>query len=221
MKYILPLAAKCSKSSVSISLLNLETNFHIFVLSIITKNSYFWCEVTTLRLKRGWQNLYITPWLKGVISCCLNPKIKTIRSTRNNAIRTMSFALFSFILHLHHLTWYLTFTCILIVLQILYQFLNLFLLYLFLYVHSLFLLVVHLLFLFCFGFYIHCFIVHVCVLYHWRVSNDFNKDVYIILFLCSCNANTYRQNRNRNFNFPDIEASGLIMGMVHFTWRTR
>ena len=65
-------------------------------------------------------------------------KKKTIRSTRNNAIRIMSFALISFILHLHYSTWYLTFTCILIVLQILYQSLNLFLLYLFLFVHSLF-----------------------------------------------------------------------------------
>ena len=138
MKYILPLAAKCLKSSASISLLKLETNFHIFVLSMIMKNSYSWCEVTTLRLWRGWQNLYITPWLKGVISCCLNTKKKTIRSTRNNAIRIMSFALISFILHLHYLTWYLTFTCILIVLQILYQSLNLFLLNLFLFVHSLF-----------------------------------------------------------------------------------
>ena len=70
--------------------------------------------------------------------CCLNTKKKTIRSTRNNAIRIMSFALISFILHIHYLTWYLTFTCILIVLQILYQRLNLFLLYLFLFVHSLF-----------------------------------------------------------------------------------
>ena len=159
MKYILPLAAKCLKSSASISLLKLETNFHIFVLSMIMKNSYFWCEVTTLR----WQNLYIIPWLKGVIPCCLNTKKKTIRSTKNNAIRIMSFALISFILHVHYLTWYLTFTCILIVLQILCQCLNLFLLYLFLSVHSLFLLVVHLLFLFCFGFYIHCLCIYICI----------------------------------------------------------
>ena len=38
-------------------------------------------------------------------------------------------------------------------------------------------------FLFCSYLYIHCFIVQLCILYHWQVSNDFNKDVYIYMYI--------------------------------------
>ena len=107
---------------------------------------------------------------------------KTILSIRNNATRVISFALFSVILHLHYLTWYITFTCILIVLQILYQCLVLVLLYMYLFhigtfmVFNICTFIVFTLFRFV---YSYCFIVHLCISYHWQVSNDINKDVYI------------------------------------------
>ena len=38
-----------------------------------------------------------------------------------------------------------------------------------------------------FWFLYSCFIVHLCILYHWQVSNDFNKDIYIYILQWSHN----------------------------------
>ena len=150
-----------------------------------------------------------------MISCCLNTKKKTIRSTGNNAIRIMSFALFCVILH--NLTWYLTSTCILIVLQILYQCLILFLLYmyLFLFVHSLFLIFVHL----CFYFVSIC--IFILLLYNC-VFHTIDKSamisiktyIYIYIYIKQTSRNFYRLVWNR-----PMKALNLALQTTSLQWK--